>query len=429
MALKRALLLALLANVALGRVQLGRSACGASARLARAPTTPRGASCMLARPSKKAAAEQAGQAAEQAGGVEAGDMFARLESTSVARGDVVAEMPPRALFAIFGRDHESLEDVRFALHNEHVAYWRSLRGCAIYEAGYFLHPHLQSAAGTLFLVGAESADAARALAADDPLCSASLFAQLHVNEWRRVAEPELDNYLTTPPFLVYCRDKPGQRALRQATRPAHLEWLRASAERIAFVGALLADDERSAGGDGGGDGARAEREAVGSLMLVCGESLEDVQAWAARDPYALSGLFESATVLPWTSLDVVNRALPNCPGPPMSEWWTAEEHAQAPPLFVPTADLDLSQGNFTEDGAWRSSARELQDDEAKEDSAEVERWAESLERMRLGTLRPRTALHAAPRRAARSRRASSRPAAAAPAEAPRAVACRAAVHC
>ncbi|KAJ1620779.1 hypothetical protein T492DRAFT_376954 [Pavlovales sp. CCMP2436] len=57
------------------------------------------------------------------------------------------------------------------------------------------------------------------------------------------------------------------------------------------------------------------------MMVVCGESLEEVTQWAATDPYNKIGLFASTTVAPWTSLDVINRAFPNAPGPGIESWY------------------------------------------------------------------------------------------------------------
>ncbi|KAJ1620780.1 hypothetical protein T492DRAFT_888108 [Pavlovales sp. CCMP2436] len=65
------------------------------------------------------------------------------------------------IFVVFGRDHESLEDVRFANHLAHVQHLR--------EGGYFLQPHLMAAAGTMYAVGAHNAQDAIAIAASDPL--------------------------------------------------------------------------------------------------------------------------------------------------------------------------------------------------------------------------------------------------------------------
>lgn len=371
------LLVLALTSAALARVDPGRLGCARRA----ATRPPRAASRLLARVKKAKASTTPDTDEVRSAQAEAdGDNPFSLKGAVPAGADagVVDGAPPR-LFAVFGRDHDSLEDVRFALHNEHVEYLRSIKN-GVYEAGYFLHPHLQSAAGTLYLIDAASADEARAVAAADPLSTAGLFSELHVHEWARLMEAALDNYLTSPPFLVYCADKAGGEALRQATRPAHLDWLRASAERISFVGPLLAEPAPAAGG-------ASAPSAVGSLMLVCGPSLEEVQAWAATDPYKQAGLFERSTVLPFTSLDVVDRALPNCPAPPLAEWWTDEEKANAPPLLVPTAQIDETQGCFTEDGALRSAAQEIRDAEAEEDSAEVERWAEAMERSRLGAAR------------------------------------------
>lgn len=285
--------------------------------------------------------------------------------------------PPPRLFVVFGKDDDALGDVRFSRHLAHVQHLREVR-TGVYEAGYFLHDDLQSAAGTMYLIGAASVQDAMNTAASDPLNEAGLFHELYVNEWERLMEPDLDNFATTPPFLVYCRDKEGAGALRASTRAKHLAWLRASSERILFVGPLLSPDPL-ASLEGGSSGK------VGTMLLCCGESLAEVQAWAAQDPYRLAGLFAHVTVAPFTGLDVLSRALPNVPGPPMEEWWTDEEKKGAPALFASKEELERWDGKFTEDGALRSSAQELADLQSEEEGELVERWAEQMERSRLGT--------------------------------------------
>ena len=79
-------------------------------------------------------------------------------------------------------------------------------------------------------------------------------------------------------FAITCLDKPNALALRQATRPAHLEY--AGQHHVAFGGPLL---------DAGG-------APFGSLLVVDVESREDAERFAASDPYAQAGLFSSVTI-------------------------------------------------------------------------------------------------------------------------------------
>ena len=79
-------------------------------------------------------------------------------------------------------------------------------------------------------------------------------------------------------FAITCLDKPSALALRQATRPAHLE--HAGLHRVVFGGPLL---------DAGGS-------PFGSLLVVDVESREEAERFAAADPYAKAGLFASVTI-------------------------------------------------------------------------------------------------------------------------------------
>lgn len=72
-----------------------------------------------------------------------------------------------------------------------------------------------------------------------------------------------------------------------ATRPSHLEWIKAAPFPIAAAGPLLADDGRTM---------------IGSMLIVASADLGAVKAWAAGDPYARAGLFESVTATPWRHL-------------------------------------------------------------------------------------------------------------------------------
>ena len=86
------------------------------------------------------------------------------------------------------------------------------------------------------------------------------------------------------PFAIYCRDKPGHAAVRAENRAAHLEYIDGFADRVIVAGPLL--DEAGTG-------------MIGSLLLMDFASRAEAEAFAAGDPYAKAGLFESVTVMPW----------------------------------------------------------------------------------------------------------------------------------
>jgi uncharacterized protein YciI len=126
----------------------------------------------------------------------------------------------------------------------------------------------------------------------DPVGSAGGYEGARLHEWRRSEEEAL----CVPPqgetqlaYAIYCLDKHGSGATRSSTRSSHLEWLKASG-RVAAAGPLFARPDDEAGG--------AEGEPVGSLLVVHGDELSEVANWAAADPYARAGLFESVSIAP-----------------------------------------------------------------------------------------------------------------------------------
>ena len=83
-------------------------------------------------------------------------------------------------------------------------------------------------------------------------------------------------------FVIACIDRPNSRDLRLATRPDHLEFL--AGESCVLIGGPFLD---------------ANGEMIGSLLVIEAENLEDAKAFAARDPYARAGLFETSFLRPW----------------------------------------------------------------------------------------------------------------------------------
>jgi uncharacterized protein YciI len=84
-------------------------------------------------------------------------------------------------------------------------------------------------------------------------------------------------------FAITNIDKPDSAALRAATRDIHLGYLDSIVAQIRLAGPLL----------------NAEGQSVGSLLIVEAENQAAAEAFAAADPYAKAGLFESVTVMPY----------------------------------------------------------------------------------------------------------------------------------
>lgn len=78
-------------------------------------------------------------------------------------------------------------------------------------------------------------------------------------------------------------DKPDSVDLRMKTRPTHLAWIEKENMPCVFIGPVLADD-----------GATP----IGSVFIIDAPDLAAARAYAARDPYALAGLFEKTVVQP-----------------------------------------------------------------------------------------------------------------------------------
>jgi hypothetical protein len=96
-----------------------------------------------------------------------------------------------------------------------------------------------------------------------------------------------------PLFAIHCLDKPMAADLRVATRPAHLDHLNLHADRVFAAGPLLGP----------------EGDAIGSLIIVDMPDRDSAYRFAADDPYALAGLFQSVAVTAW------RKVLPSDAGP------------------------------------------------------------------------------------------------------------------
>lgn len=82
-------------------------------------------------------------------------------------------------------------------------------------------------------------------------------------------------------YAVICKDKPGALQTRLDTRAAHLAYIEATGI-VKMAGPFL-----------------EEGQMCGSLMILDCDSLDAARAWAAGDPYAAAGLFDSVSVTEW----------------------------------------------------------------------------------------------------------------------------------
>jgi uncharacterized protein YciI len=146
--------------------------------------------------------------------------------------------------------------------------------------------------GHLCVVHADDWASARTWAGADPIGSAAGYGETQLHRWVRSDEEALRVRQTgavQQPYGVYCIDREGVGHMRTATREKHLQWLRESG-RVLAAGPLQSED--------------GEGESVGSLLIVSGDELGEVRGWAAADPYAAAGIFETVTIAPLSTYHV-----------------------------------------------------------------------------------------------------------------------------
>ncbi len=84
-------------------------------------------------------------------------------------------------------------------------------------------------------------------------------------------------------FVLICTDKPNSLELRQQSRPDHLKFLESLGGKLKAAGPFVDD----------------EGKPTGSLVIIEAETRAAAVQLAARDPYAIAGLFASVDVKPW----------------------------------------------------------------------------------------------------------------------------------
>ena len=86
-------------------------------------------------------------------------------------------------------------------------------------------------------------------------------------------------------FAFICTDKPGEGlALRMQNRDKHVAYLDALGDKMKSAGPFMNEDGS---------------EPRGSLVIVEADSLNAARDIAAKDPYAIAGVFESVDIRPW----------------------------------------------------------------------------------------------------------------------------------
>ena len=86
------------------------------------------------------------------------------------------------------------------------------------------------------------------------------------------------------PYVIIATDKPDSLALRQRVRPEHLDYLTRHEAKLLAAGAQIEDD-----GTGG----------FGSVIIYDTDDRAEAEAFAANDPFAKAGLFETVRIARW----------------------------------------------------------------------------------------------------------------------------------
>ncbi|MBL4693713.1 MAG: YciI family protein [Magnetovibrio sp.] len=85
-------------------------------------------------------------------------------------------------------------------------------------------------------------------------------------------------------FAIFCTDKPNSSEIRAANREKHLDYIQGVIDRVILAGPTQTDDLSGMNG---------------SLLVMEFSNKSQAEDFAAHDPYAKAGLFESVVIRPW----------------------------------------------------------------------------------------------------------------------------------
>lgn len=87
-------------------------------------------------------------------------------------------------------------------------------------------------------------------------------------------------------YVIRCIDKKNHLAIRQANRPAHVDYLKSFGDKLFAAGAILDD----------------HNDMCGSVVIVDLHDKAAAEKFSANDPYAIAGLFDSVTIDRWNKV-------------------------------------------------------------------------------------------------------------------------------
>jgi uncharacterized protein YciI len=76
-------------------------------------------------------------------------------------------------------------------------------------------------------------------------------------------------------YVFHLMDKPNQAAVRQQIRPEHKAYLAQVADRMAFAGPLMDEQEQM----------------MGSLLAIDFDSLDAAKQWLSQEPFTRAGVY------------------------------------------------------------------------------------------------------------------------------------------
>jgi len=85
-------------------------------------------------------------------------------------------------------------------------------------------------------------------------------------------------------FAIFCTDKPNSSEIRMANRSLHLDYLQGAIDRVVVAGPTQTDDLSGMSG---------------SLLIMEFSDKSQAEDFAAHDPYAVAGLFDTVIIRPW----------------------------------------------------------------------------------------------------------------------------------
>ena len=190
-------------------------------------------------------------------------------------------------YFVYCRARPDAETVWASLVEAHWSYMDGFADAMI-ARGPTLTADRETATGSMHIVDLPDLDAARAFAFDEPNYRAGVYADVFIRRWSNALGRTMWDFAGDPAglprFLILSQAVPGVSAQHDALLGEHRQYLAEHADEFIVRGALLSDDGT---------------EWQGSAMLVEMRDRASVDAFAAAEPFARAGLFDSIEIHDW----------------------------------------------------------------------------------------------------------------------------------